>query len=220
MQVDARSSPSRCRRAARLRHTAPRALNRIEQELAAIPGVTGVTSGLCHCLPVTAGNVGRVQGFQCGPDIDADRATTARAEYMKTLECTRRRPGVHDVRPRRCDSGGHRERNVREEVQPRAAKPSQVHDTNATTRSTCRSSPGEGCQVQRREGHDPAARVHAVRQDAGVGDLNFYVKTSLPPESSCGRFPRCSSASTRTCRSKGSRRCAAGARESLPLRTG
>ena len=48
-------------------------LNRVEQELLAVPGVTGVTSGL---MPLLSGdNWGEsvhVQGYACGPDVDCN----------------------------------------------------------------------------------------------------------------------------------------------------
>jgi len=60
---------------------------RVEQELAAIPGATGVTSSM---VPLLSGdnwgeNV-RVQGFTHGPDIDADaRFNAIGASYLETL---------------------------------------------------------------------------------------------------------------------------------------
>ena len=62
-------------------------LNRAEEALAAIPGVTGVTSSL---VPILSGdNWGtdvRVQGFQSGPDIDSNsRLNKIGAGYFKTL---------------------------------------------------------------------------------------------------------------------------------------
>ena len=60
---------------------------RVEQELAAMPGATGVTSSM---VPLLSGenwgeNV-RVQGFAHGPDIDADaRFNSIGASYLETL---------------------------------------------------------------------------------------------------------------------------------------
>ncbi|BAH40122.1 hypothetical membrane protein [Gemmatimonas aurantiaca T-27] len=59
---------------------------RIEQELAALPGVTQVTSGL---VPLVSGNNWgndvRVQGFQHGPDVDANsRFNAVGASYLAT----------------------------------------------------------------------------------------------------------------------------------------
>jgi len=60
---------------------------RAEQEIAAMPGVTGVTVGL---VPVLAGNNWgnsvRVQGFPGGPDVDAgSRFNMIGPDYFKTL---------------------------------------------------------------------------------------------------------------------------------------
>ncbi len=65
-------------------------LNRAEEALAAIPGVTGVTSSLVAIL--SGDNWGtdvRVQGFQSGPDIDSNsRLNKIGAGYFKTLGVT------------------------------------------------------------------------------------------------------------------------------------
>lgn len=62
-------------------------LRRIEDELKAIPGVTGVTSSM---VPLVAGNNWgtdvRVQGFECGPDADCNsRYTEVGPAYFSTL---------------------------------------------------------------------------------------------------------------------------------------
>jgi predicted permease len=61
--------------------------SRVEEEMAAIPGVTSVTAGL---VPILAGNNWgnsvRVQGFERGPDTDAgSRFNMIGPEYFKTL---------------------------------------------------------------------------------------------------------------------------------------
>jgi predicted permease len=62
-------------------------LRRVEEELAAIPGVTGVTSAL---VPLLAGNNWgtdvQVQGFESGPDIDSNaRLNMVGPGYLNTL---------------------------------------------------------------------------------------------------------------------------------------
>lgn len=62
-------------------------LERVEQELKTLPGVTNVSSSL---VPVVAGNSWgndvRVQGFECGPDTDCgSRFNEVGAGYFKTL---------------------------------------------------------------------------------------------------------------------------------------
>jgi len=60
---------------------------RVEQEMAAIPGVTGVTTGL---VPLLSGNnwgeTAHVQGYPCGPDVDCgSRFNEIGTEYFRTL---------------------------------------------------------------------------------------------------------------------------------------
>ena len=59
----------------------------MEQELAALPGVTGVSDGM---VPLLAGdnwgNSVHVQGFDCAPDVDCDaRYNEIGTEYFRTL---------------------------------------------------------------------------------------------------------------------------------------
>jgi predicted permease len=63
-------------------------LRRIEQEMAAIPGVKGVTSTM---VPLIAGNNWgtdvRVQGFECGPDTDCNsRYSEVGPNFFTTME--------------------------------------------------------------------------------------------------------------------------------------
>ncbi|MBX3174095.1 MAG: ABC transporter permease [Gemmatimonadaceae bacterium] len=60
---------------------------RIEEELRAIPGVTGVTSALVPLLGGSSwGNNVRVQGFDCLPDVDCNsRYNAVGAGYFRTM---------------------------------------------------------------------------------------------------------------------------------------
>lgn len=60
---------------------------RIEQELAAVPGVTGVTSSLVPLLSGDSwGNDVRVQGYACLPDVDCNsRYNAIGADYFKMM---------------------------------------------------------------------------------------------------------------------------------------
>src|SRR5688572_24678171 len=64
--------------------------NRIEDELRAIPGVTGVTSSMVPLLSGDSwGNDVRVQGFQCLPDTDCNsRYQAAGAGYFSMIGAT------------------------------------------------------------------------------------------------------------------------------------
>jgi hypothetical protein len=59
---------------------------RVEQELAAIPGVTGVTTGMVPLLRGDNwGNDAHVQGYPCGPDVDCgSRFNAVGADYFRT----------------------------------------------------------------------------------------------------------------------------------------
>ena len=61
--------------------------DRVEQELAALPGVTGVTDGRVPLLSGSNwGNSVVVQGYDCGPDVDCgSRFNQIGADYFKTL---------------------------------------------------------------------------------------------------------------------------------------
>jgi predicted permease len=61
---------------------------RVADELAAIPGVTGVTSGTVPLLSGSNwGNSVRVQGFEAGPDTDVNsRVNMIGPDYFKTLD--------------------------------------------------------------------------------------------------------------------------------------
>src|SRR6185369_2149343 len=61
--------------------------NRVEQELAGIPGVTGVTAGMVPLLSGDNwGNSVHVQGYLCGPDVDCgSRFNLISPDYFKTF---------------------------------------------------------------------------------------------------------------------------------------
>jgi predicted permease len=61
--------------------------NRVEEELAAIPGVIGVADGIVPLLSGDNwGNDAHVQGYPCGPDVDcSSRFNAIGADYFKTL---------------------------------------------------------------------------------------------------------------------------------------
>jgi predicted permease len=160
--------------------------NRVEEELAAIPGVTGVTSSL---VPLLAGDSWgtdvRVQGFQCGPDIDCNaRYNEIGADYLKVL-------GMQLLDGRAFTASD------RAGATPVAI----VNEAFAAKFNLGRNAVGKFMSmngndslttlivglVQNAKYNDvkdtvPPLAFTPWRQDVGLGNLNFYVKTSLPPE--------------------------------------
>lgn len=161
-------------------------LNRAEEALAAIPGVTAVTSST---VPILAGdNWGtdvRVQGFQSGPDIDSNsRLNMIGAGYFKTLGVTMldgrefttsdqrgatRVAIVNEAFAKKFNMGkdvvgkfmsqdGNDSLNIQIVGLVKDAKYSQVKD------------------------EIPPLFFTPWRQDSRTNSMNFYVRSSLPPE--------------------------------------
>ena len=163
---------------------------RVRSELAMIPGTTGVTEAL---VPLLAGdnwgNSVHVQGFKCDPDIDCNsRFNEIGADYFKTfdvplvagreftdadrtgaqrvaivnMEFARKFNLGSDAVGKYMGDGDNDSLNVLIVGLVRNVKYSQVKDSV------------------------PAVYYRPWRQDAGVGALNYYVRSQLPPESMLG----------------------------------
>jgi len=163
---------------------------RVERELAAIPGATGVTESL---VPLLAGdnwgNSVRVQGFKCAPDVDcSSRFNEIGTDYFKTfdvplvagreftdadragaqrvavvnLEFARKFGLGNDAVGKYMGDGDDDSLNVLIVGLVRNVKYSSVKDSV------------------------PAVYYRPWRQDAGSGSLNYYVRSSLPPEAMLG----------------------------------
>ncbi|HET6680881.1 MAG TPA: ABC transporter permease, partial [Gemmatimonadaceae bacterium] len=160
---------------------------RVEEELAAIPGVNGVTSSI---VPLLAGsNWGtsiRVQGFQSGPDIDSNsRYNEVSAGYFSML-------GIPLIAGREfttSDKSG-------------TTQVAIVNETFAKKFNMGRDVVGKFMAQGNSEGELDIQIVGFVRdakysdvkdtipplfftpwrQDMRAGDLNFYVRSSLAPE--------------------------------------
>jgi predicted permease len=159
---------------------------RVERELAAVPGVNGVTSSL---VPLIAGsNWGSdvsVQGFKKDPDTDANaRFNEVSVAYFRTLgipvlagrefteadalgstkvavvnEAFAKKFGLgRDAVGKMMGSGGNDSLNIQIVGLVKDAKYSEVKDAV------------------------PPLFFYPWRQDSTVGSINFYVKTSLTPE--------------------------------------
>jgi predicted permease len=164
--------------------------NRVGQELAAIPGVTGVTEGM---VPLLAGdnwgNNVHVQGFQCGPDVDCNaRFNQIGADYFKTF-------GVQLVAGREFTSadqlGAQRVAIVNEAF---ARKFNLGTDAvgkfmgDGDNDSLNIQIVGLVRNVKYSDVKDsvPPVFYRPWRQDARAGSLYFYTRSSLPPEQMLG----------------------------------
>jgi len=165
-------------------------LDRVEHELAAIPGVTGVTSGM---VPLLSGdNWGtdvRVQGFDCGPDTDCNsRYNEIGPEYFKTL-------GVQLKAGREFTTsdqlGAQKVAIVNEAFAKKfnlGANPVGKFMGDHGRDSLNIQIVGLVPNVKYSQVKDtvPAVFYEPWRQDARVSGLYFYVKSSLPPDQVLG----------------------------------
>ncbi len=158
---------------------------RVEQELAALPGVSAVTTALVPLLSGDNwGNDAHVQGYPCGPDVDCgSRYNEIGAEYFKTF-------GVQLKAGREftaSDQLGAQKVVIVNEAFARKFK----LGTDAVGKFMGTESDdtldvqivGLVPDVKYSDVKDSIPPVHYVpwRQDARTGSLYFYVKTTLPP---------------------------------------
>ena len=140
---------------------------RLEDELAAQPGVTDVTASMVPALGGSNwGSSVSVEGFKAGPDTDTNsRYNEVAPGYFKTM-------GIRLLAGReftRSDSlggaeGRDRQRGLREEVQSRARRRRQAHGRRRRQRQARHRDrrSGQGREVQRGQGRDSAAVLPAV----------------------------------------------------------
>ncbi|HUF30055.1 MAG TPA: ABC transporter permease [Gemmatimonadaceae bacterium] len=167
---------------------------RVEEELAALPGVTGVTAAM---VPLLAGsNWGSsvsVEGFERGPDIDAGaRFNEVGTEFFRTL-------GVPLLAGREFTTS---------DVQG-SGRVAVVNETFARKFNLGREAVGKWMA---QGGPDDSLNIQIVglvqdskysavkdttpplfytpyRQDESIGFITFYVRTSLPPEQTLRAIP-------------------------------
>ncbi len=163
---------------------------RVEQELAAIPGVTGVTSGLVPLLSGDNwGNDAHVQGYPCGPDVDCgSRFNAVGPDYFKTL-------GVQLKAGREFTAADQRGAQRVAVVNMAFAKKFKLGD-NAVGKFMGTESDdtldvqivGLVPDVKYSDVKDsvPPVYYQPWRQNSATGALYFYVKTSLPPSEILG----------------------------------
>ncbi len=164
--------------------------DRVEQELAALPGVTGVTDGMVPLLSGDNwGNRVHVQGFHCGPDVNCGaRFNQIGADYFETFGVrllagreftTADRLGAqrvaivneafakkfnlgNDAVGKFMGDGDNDSLNIQIVGLVRNVKYSAVKDTV------------------------PPVFYRPWRQDAGAGSLFFYTRSTIPPEQMLG----------------------------------
>jgi predicted permease len=164
--------------------------NRVEQELAAIPGVTSVTDGM---VPLLAGdnwgNSVHVQGFQCGPDVDCgSRFNQIGADYFKTF-------GVPLIAGREFTvadtKGAQRVAIVNEAFAKKFAMGADVvgkfmGDDDKDSLNVQIVGLVRNVKYSQVKDSVPPVFYRPWRQDAGAGALYFYTKSTLPPEQMLG----------------------------------
>jgi predicted permease len=167
---------------------------RLEDELAGVPGVTGVAASL---VPLLAGsNWGSsvsVEGFKRGPDTDANsRFNEVNPGYFRTL-------GIPLISGREFTRSDHL----------KAAKVVIVNETFAKKFNLGRSAVGKRMGsgenekldmeivglVQNAKYSEVKAEIPPLffvpyRQDDSIGFINYYVRTSLRPEDALAAIPR------------------------------
>jgi predicted permease len=165
-------------------------INRVEQELAGLPGVKGVTDGM---VPLLSGdNWGEsvhVQGYACGPDVDCgSRFNEIGADYFKTF-------GVQMLAGREFTDadqlGAQRVVIVNEAFAKKFKLGNDVVGKfmgDGDNDSLNIQIVGLVHNVKYSQVKDsvPPVYYRPWRQDARVGSMFFYVKSSLPPEQTLG----------------------------------
>ncbi len=168
---------------------------RLEEELAAIPGVTGVTSAQVALLAGNNWGTGvSVQGFEGGPDVDnGSRYNEVGAGYFTTLGVT-----LLDGR------------DIAASDVANGSKVAVVNETFARKFGLGRDAVGKFMgQSSTRDSLDiqivglvpdvkysdvkdsiPAVFYTPWRQDTRVGFLNYYIRSALPPEQLLSTIPQ------------------------------
>jgi predicted permease len=163
---------------------------RVAEELAALPGVTAVTEGM---VPLLAGdnwgNSVHVQGFNCAPDVDCGaRFNEIGADYFKAFDVplvAGREFGASDR------AGGQRVAIVNQEFARKFglgddAVGKFIGDGDNDSLNVQIVGVVRNVKYSQVKDSVPAVYYTPWRQDRRVGDLLFYVRSSLPPEQMLG----------------------------------
>jgi predicted permease len=164
--------------------------DRVEQELAATPGVTGVTDGLVPLLSGDNwGNSVHVQGYTCAPDMDCGaRTNEIGADYFRAL-------GVPLVAGREFTvadrAGGQRVAIVNEAFAKKFGLGKEavgkfMGDDDNDSLNVQIVGLVRNAKYSDVKDSVPPVYYRPWRQDTGAGSLYFYVKSSLPPAQMLG----------------------------------
>lgn len=160
--------------------------NRVEQEMAALPGVTAVTSSMVPLLAGSNwGNSVYVQGYPHGPDVDNNaRFNEVGAGYMASL-------GIKVLAGREFTTGDRVGSTRVALVNEAFAKKFNLGNDAVGKFISDRSADSLNIQIvglvqnakyASVKDSVPALFFRPWRQDVSAGSLYFYVKSSLPPE--------------------------------------
>ncbi len=164
--------------------------SRVEQELAATPGITLVTDGIVPLLSGDNwGNSVHVQGYTCGPDVDCGaRYNEIGADYFKTF-------GVRLIAGREFtpsdQQGAQRVAIVNEEFAKKFKLGTDVvgkfmGDGDDDSLNVQIIGLVRNVKYSQVKDSVPPVFYRPWRQDPRAGSLFFYVKSTLPPEQILG----------------------------------
>ncbi len=168
---------------------------RVEEELRAIPGVTGVTSSMVPLLSGDSwGNNVRVQGFECLPDVDCNsRLSAVGAGYFKMFGVSLR--SGRDILPSDQYAG------TRVAVVNQAFADKFGLGTDAVGKFMARSSNNTDSLNIQIVGLVPNIKYNDVKQEPQpvfytpwmqqgvVGQMYFYARSSLPSDQLLAAIP-------------------------------
>ena len=167
---------------------------RLEEELAALPGVTGVTASLVPILSGSNwGNGVYVQGFKHGPDVDnGSRYNEVGPGYFRTMGT----PLITGREFTAADSLGKtkvaivneafaKKFNLGREVVGKMMGQDDKQKLDTQIIGFVRDA-----KYSEVKGTIPPLYFTPYRQDDGLGSMNFYVRTSLDPSALVGMLPR------------------------------
>ena len=164
--------------------------NRVEQELAALPGVTQLSTGMVPLLSGDNwGNSVHVQGFECGPDVDCgSRFNQVGADYFRTFGVQLKAGREFTAADR---MGAQRVVIVNEEFARKFklgndAVGKFMGDDDNDSLNVQIVGLVKNVKYSAVKDSVPPVYYRPWRQDPRTGALYYYVKSSLPPEQMLG----------------------------------